>query len=303
MDGILNINKPIGMTSFDVVARIRKLTGTRKAGHAGTLDPDASGVLPVCVGRATRIMEFLMEKDKAYRVGLSLGRATDTQDASGRTIYEKPVLHDDPTIIETIKSFTGTREQIPPMYSAVRVDGQRLYELARKGIEVERKPRTVTFYRIDIIDIVRHRDKVDVTMLVECSKGTYMRTLCHDIGEKLNCGGHMFSLERIRSGPFSIESSYTLEELEELKKQNNLKLAIIETDKALLHFPRVDMDGTDAKKLRNGLMLPAEDLLPGYARVYCGDVFLAVGKVFEKGGRKLIKTHKWINLDWSERMN
>lgn len=303
MDGILNIDKPVGMTSFDVVARIRKLTKIKKVGHAGTLDPDASGVLPVCIGRATKIIEFLMDKDKTYVVGLSLGRATDTQDASGNTLYEKPVLHNDTEIVEVIKSFIGRREQIPPMYSAVRVNGQRLYELARKGIEIDRKPRTVTFHRIDITDIVRQQDRVNVTMLVECSKGTYIRTLCHDIGERLNCGGHMFSLRRIKSGPFFIEDSYALEKLEELKDQNNLASAITEIDKVLLHFPEINLTVSDAMKLNNGLVLPGKGLIPGYIRVYCGNTFLAVGKVFEKEDKKVLKTYKWINLNWPERMN
>ncbi|NMA66681.1 MAG: tRNA pseudouridine(55) synthase TruB [Clostridiaceae bacterium] len=302
MDGVLNIDKPVGMTSFDVVARIRKLTNTKKVGHAGTLDPDASGVLPVCVGRATKIIEFLMDKNKSYRVGLFLGKTTDTQDSSGKTIYEKPVVHENSVIEETIKSFIGRIEQIPPMYSALRVNGQRLYDLARKGIEIERKPRIVTFHSIDIIDIVRHQDKVKVIMDVECSKGTYMRTLCHDIGEKLNCGGHMFSLVRIKSGPFSLDSSFSLDKLEELKNQNELDAAIIGIDKVLPNFPPVNLPEKEALKLRNGLVLSGYELVTGYVRVYCGDIFLAIGKVFEKEGKKFLKTHKWINLNFSERM-
>ena len=201
MNGIINVNKPIGITSFDVVSKIRRLYQIKKVGHAGTLDPDASGVLPLCIGKATKVIEYLMDKDKAYRVELVLGMATDTQDASGNIILEEPVLASNDEIKAAIKSFLGKQEQIPPMYSAVRINGKRLYELARKGIEVERNPRPVTFYKIDISSIERKSDKAVVTFDVECSKGTYIRTLCHDIGELLGCGGLMNALERTRSGP------------------------------------------------------------------------------------------------------
>ncbi len=297
MDGILNINKPSGMTSFDVVGRVRRLAGPKKVGHAGTLDPDANGVLPVCIGRATKIIEFLMDKDKTYRVGLLLGTSTDTQDSSGRIIYEKPVTSTEEEIERIIRGFVGKQEQIPPMYSAIRVDGQRLYNLARKGIEIDRKPRIVTFHRIDIISIEREQDKVKVQMEVECSKGTYIRTLCHDIGEKLNCGGHMFSLTRTVSGPFSITESYTLKDLEELQSQNSLNKAIIEMDKALMQFPAVDLPKKDAKKLKNGLFLPAGNLNSGYCRLYNEGIFLAIGTVFEKNGNNFLKSYKWINLE------
>ncbi len=297
MDGILNINKPSGMTSFDVVARVRRLAQTKKVGHAGTLDPDASGVLPVCVGRATKIIEFLMDKDKTYRVGLLLGTSTDTQDSSGRILYEKPVTSTEKDIERVIKGFVGKQEQIPPMYSAIRVNGQRLYKLAREGIEIDRKPRIVTFHRIDIISIEREQEKVRILLDVECSKGTYIRTLCHDIGERLNCGGHMFSLIRTVAGPFSIDESYTLEELEDLKSQNRLSSAIIDIDKALLQFPAIEISKSNAKKLRNGMFLPANSLALGYYRVYYEGNFLAIGTVFEKGNNKFLKSYKWIKLE------
>ncbi len=297
MDGILNVHKSIGMTSFDVVARVRRLTQMKKVGHAGTLDPDASGVLPVCIGKATKVIEFLMDKDKAYRVGLVLGKATDSQDASGKTLYEKPVLVSNEVIEKAIKEFTGRRQQIPPMFSAIRVNGKRLYDLARQGLEVERKPRLVTFYSIDIIEIKRFTDKVSVTLDVECSKGTYMRTLCHDIGEKLECGGHMASLIRTRSGPFLLEKAHTLEELERLKDGNQLEAALLPMDHAILHLPDVYVSPMEAKRLMNGLTIANKGIL-GYCRVYHEDgSFLAIGKGFEQENGTMLRTHKWIGIN------
>ncbi len=295
MDGILNIYKTTGMTSFDVVSRIRKLCQTKKVGHAGTLDPDASGVLPVCVGKATKVIEFLMDKTKAYRVGLLLGAATDTQDSSGEVLYEKPVRVSQEDIENTIKSFLGETTQIPPMYSAIRVNGQRLYELARKGVEVDRKPRPVNFLSLEILSINRENDKVRVIFDVECSKGTYMRTLCHDIGEKLGCGGHMASLLRTRSGPFSIDNAYKLDELEEKKDTNMLDSILIPMDFALNSLPSVMVSHSDAKRLKNGLNLLIYALLSGFVRVYHeSGCFIAIGKVLTTENDTELRIHKWI---------
>lgn len=297
MDGILNINKPAGMTSFAVVSRIRRICKTQKVGHAGTLDPDARGVLPVCVGKATKVIEFFMDHTKTYRVGLMLGAATDTQDASGNVLYEKPVQASDEEIEVAIKSFLGEIKQIPPMYSAIKINGKKLYELARKGIEVERKPRTVTFYRIDILDMVRRGDKAEVVLDVECSKGTYMRTLCHDIGEKLGCGGYMGSLTRMRSGPFSIENSYSLEELENAE-DGMPDSALLPVDWALNDFPVVRLNDKDARRFRNGLDVPREDLTEGFVRVYHeSGGFMAVGKIIIRDKRPELRIYKWIGCD------
>jgi len=257
MNGIIIVNKPTGITSFDVVSRIRRLYQIKKVGHTGTLDPDASGVLPLCIGKATKVIEYLMDEDKAYRVGLLLGAATDTQDATGSIILEKPVLVSDEEIETAINSFMGDQEQIPPMYSAVRIKGKRLYELARRGIEVERSPRPITIYKIDILNIERKSDKVHVTFEVECSKGTYVRTLCHDIGQLLGCGGHMNSLIRTRSGPFMLDDSYTLDDLEEIKSKMKLETALISMDKALLKMPSVYISHNNALRLKNGLSVPS----------------------------------------------
>ncbi|MCX7774206.1 MAG: tRNA pseudouridine(55) synthase TruB [Clostridia bacterium] len=296
MHGILNIHKTTGMTSFDVVAKIRRLFNTKKVGHAGTLDPDAGGVLPVCVGKATKVIEYMMEKDKAYRVGLMLGAATDTQDASGHVLYENKVESSFESIEHTIKSFVGPMEQIPPMYSAIKVDGKKLYELARQGVEIERKPRPVTFYGIDILSMENVGDKVRVIMDVNCSKGTYMRTLCHDIGEKLGCGGHMESLVRTRSGPFLLKDAYTLESLNELKAKNRLEEALLPMDQALVQLDAVHVNDEEAKRLLNGLTIGLSDYKTEYVRIYGLErQFLAIGKaVADQNGAKGLKTHKWI---------
>lgn len=298
MDGIFNINKPMGITSFGVVARMRRICETKKVGHAGTLDPDAVGVLPICVGRATKVIEFLMDKDKAYRVELMLGTATDTQDSSGVILYEKPVKALKNEIEDVILSFLGEGMQIPPMYSAVRVNGKRLYELARKGIEVERKPRHINISKLDILTLDTKGDKVIATLDIECSKGTYIRTLCHDIGIKLGCGGHMSSLIRTRSGPFMIKNSYTLEEIEELKNGHRLDMAMMTADKAILNLPSVYITEKEAIKLKNGLNLVKEDLDLGFSRVYHENgTFLAIGNAIIYNNHLTLKTHKWIKND------
>lgn len=298
MDGILNINKPTGITSFDVVAKVRRLTGTKKVGHAGTLDPDASGVLPICVGKATKVIEFLMEKDKSYLVGLMIGKSTDTQDASGKTLYEKTVEAPNEEIRKVISGFLEKREQTPPMYSALRVDGKRLYDLARQGIEIERKPRPITFFSINIISLERQEDKVNAILDVSCSKGTYMRTLCHDIGEELGCGGHMTSLIRTRSGPFLLENAYNLETLEQLKNSQQLESAFITMDQAILRFPAIYLSKPEAKRLKNGLELTLKNLVSGFYRIYLEDgCFLAIGKSYEQENVSIMRTYKWIETN------
>ncbi len=184
-DGIININKEKGYTSHDVVARLRGILGQKKIGHTGTLDPDAVGVLPVCLGKATKLCDLLTDKEKTYQTVLLLGTETDTQDISGQVLRECAVTADPAKICACIQSFQGEIMQIPPMYSACKVQGKRLYELAREGIQVERKPRPVQIHHITVIDMASPR----VFMEVTCSKGTYIRTLCHDIGQKLGCGG------------------------------------------------------------------------------------------------------------------
>lgn len=211
MDGILNIYKEKGYTSHDVVAKLRGILKTKKIGHTGTLDPDAQGVLPVCVGRATKLCDMLTDKDKAYETVMLLGKTTDTQDITGSVLSESELGEDITAekVTEVINSFVGEYMQVPPMYSALKVNGKKLYELARSGIEVERKARKVYIYSIEIKDISLPR----VTMTVNCSKGTYIRTLCHDIGETLGAGGCMEELLRIKSGQFEINDSIKIDDV------------------------------------------------------------------------------------------
>lgn len=214
MDGIINIYKEKGYTSHDVVAKLRGILKQKKIGHTGTLDPDAVGVLPVCMGKATRLCDMLTYKDKEYEAVIKLGIVTDTLDSSGNIIKESSYTSDEDTLRKVILSYVGDIEQIPPMYSAIKIEGKKLYELARKGIEVERTARKVTIHSIDILDI--DLDQQLVTIKTNVSKGTYIRSLCDDIGRSLGCGACMDRLKRTRSGVFDIKESITLDKVSEL---------------------------------------------------------------------------------------
>ena len=214
MEGILNIDKPEGMTSHDVVNRVRRACGLRRVGHAGTLDPLATGVLVVCVGRATRLAEYVVGQPKEYVAVVRLGQTTDTYDADGTILEERPVSADSATIQTALQQFTGPIEQIPPMYSAIKRDGKPLYKLARQGIEVERKARAITIYNLTLED----RTENDITLRVACSTGTYIRSLAHDLGEVLGCGGHIVALRRTRVGSFSAENAVPLDQLTARKR-------------------------------------------------------------------------------------
>jgi tRNA pseudouridine55 synthase len=295
MNGILNIMKPPGMTSFDVVAFLRRLTSTKKIGHTGTLDPLAAGVLPVCIGNATKAIEYLMDKDKLYRAELTLGISTDTQDSSGKIISERDVNGTDDEITEAIKSFTGRYSQIPPMYSALKVGGKKLYELAREGKTIDRNPREVMIYSVDMIRI--ERDKlVKILFDIHCSKGTYIRTLCNDIGEKLGCGGHMSFLLRQKSGAFLLSQSLTLEETAELADNGSLESVLISIDKVLEGFEPVKIDEMAEKKLLNGQRIPVEaktDTDKRLVRVYGSENrFLAIGELTKSGDISILRSVK-----------
>lgn len=212
MNGVLNIYKPQEMTSHDVVAIVRKALNTKKVGHTGTLDPMATGVLPICVGRATKIVDFIQSDKKTYRAEITLGTATDTEDCWGEVVETKPVQVDDASFKHAIESFVGEIEQVPPMYSALKVNGKKLYELARQGKTVERKARKRTIYSIFDIVIDGHKASFSVT----CSKGTYIRTLCTDIGKHLDTLAHMSALERISSGPFMVDNAITIDQVRDL---------------------------------------------------------------------------------------
>ena len=235
MDGILNVYKEAGYTSHDVVAKLRGILQQKKIGHTGTLDPDAVGVLPICLGKATRVCDLLTEKDKVYKAVMLLGTVTDTQDLSGHVLKTEDVSNmTEQEVLFAIQSFAKGYDQIPPMYSALKVQGKKLYELARAGLEVERKPRYVEIFEISNIIVSIEEKSVDFT--VHCSKGTYIRTLCHDIGEKLGCGACLKSLQRIKAGNFEISEAFTLSQIEQSVGNGTIEKLIVPIDMYLIHI-------------------------------------------------------------------
>ena len=256
-NGVLNVYKEAGFTSHDVVAKLRGICGQKKIGHTGTLDPDAVGVLPVCLGNATKLCDLLAGETKEYEAVLLLGRTTDTQDLTGTVLEERPVTADEKEAREAVLSFLGEYDQIPPMYSALKVNGKKLYELARAGKEVERRPRRV---RIDSLEILK-TELPEITFRVECSKGTYIRTLCDDIGRKLGCGGTMKSLKRTRVGRFEIAQARTLKELEALAGEGRLEEALIPVEELFAGCPRLMVKPEWERLVRNGNELFPEQVL------------------------------------------
>lgn len=248
INGVINIYKERGFTSHDVVAKLRGILKQKKIGHTGTLDPDAEGVLPVCLGKGTRLCDMLTDHSKVYEAVLLLGQSTDTQDASGTVLQEAPVDVSEEKVRETIMSFVGPYDQIPPMYSALKVNGQKLCDLARAGKEVERKARPVEIYEIQIEEIHLPR----VRMIVSCSKGTYIRTLCHDIGEKLKCHGCMESLLRTRVGQFLLKDSLTLAQVEEHRDENRITEIVMPVDQVFSDCPALKLTKDAAKLGYNG---------------------------------------------------
>ncbi len=250
MNGILIVDKPAGMSSFDVVRRVRRWAGTRRVGHAGTLDPFATGVLPIAIGQATRLIEYLMEGDKGYLATLRLGISTTTQDLQGDILVERDWQQvNADSLREAInKDFVGTIQQVPPMYSAIKQNGQPLYKLARQGISVERQPREI---RVDEFRLLEFAPP-DVRFLVACSKGTYVRTLAHDLGERLSCGAHLVDLRRIRCGSFGIEDSFTLEALQSFVDHGD-PLPLMGLRQALADWPAINVEGPTLERLRNGV--------------------------------------------------
>ncbi len=249
-DGIINVYKEKGFTSFDVVAKMRGILGQRKVGHTGTLDPAAEGVLPVCAGKGTRLCDMLTDHDKTYRATMLLGVVTDTQDTTGTVLEEKDASHlTEEEVREAIMSFVGDYDQIPPMYSALKVDGKKLYELAREGKVIERKARPVTIHEI----VIESMNLPEVVMSVSCSKGTYIRTLCNDIGEKLSVGGCMKELLRTKVGRFVLEETLTLAELQKLKEEGRLGEAVFPLEAVFAELPeiRAEEEGLD-KLMKNG---------------------------------------------------
>lgn len=253
INGVINVYKEAGYTSHDVVAKLRGIFRQKKIGHTGTLDPEAEGVLPVCLGKATRLCDLLADHDKVYEAVLHLGITTDTQDMTGKVLAEKAVRVTDAQVRACIASFVGEQMQIPPMYSALKVNGRKLYELAREGREVERKPRKVQFYQIDVLNI----EIPLVSIRVHCSKGTYIRTLCHDIGEKLGCGGCMEKLVRTRVERFEMADARKLCQIEEYVRRGQFSQIIVPVDQMFDQYPAVYTSETGDRPVHNGNAFPA----------------------------------------------
>lgn len=280
-NGIIIIDKPAGWTSMDVCAKLRGMFHEKRVGHAGTLDPMATGVLPVFIGRATRAVEFAADSDKEYIAGLKLGVVTNTQDTTGEILEKRPVEVGGERLRRVLERFTGEVEQVPPMYSAIKIGGKKLYELARKGREVERKPRPVTIHELELLGWPEAGE--DFSLRVVCSKGTYVRTLCHDIGQALGCGGCMSSLRRVKAAGFTLADSVTLEAVQAAVDRGEGESLLLPVDAYFAGLPMLVLKTAGAeKRLRNGGLLTARDIPEGEYRVYGVDkTFLALGRVTE----------------------
>lgn len=284
LDGVLVLHKPAGMTSHDCVARVRRLFQTQKVGHTGTLDPDVTGVLPICIGQATRIVEYLQELPKAYDVVMRLGTATTTEDASGEIVEEKEI---DPSHISVervqsvFRQFVGEIDQVPPMYSAVKIQGKRLYDLAREGITIERQSRKVTIYELDLHEV--KAEPYDISFTCRCSKGTYVRTLCVDIGKALGYPAHMAQLVRVQSGPFHEKQAIPLETLlQRSERGEDLAAALIPIADALSYLPRYEVEAERKKAVLNGLETATPEIsLPegSLIRLFSGGELLGIHRV------------------------
>ncbi len=284
MNGVIIIDKPQGKTSHDIVCIMRKKFGTRRVGHTGTLDPMATGVLPICIGNATRASDMLTESDKKYRAQLLLGKRTDTLDIEGDVFEERAVNVTEQEIRDVIDTFIGEIDQIPPMYSAIKKDGKKLYELARQGIEIEREPRRINIYSIDIIDI----NIPYITVDVHCSKGTYIRSLCDDIGTKLGTGAVMTNLRRTYTAGFSIDDAYTIEQLDAIE---DLSKTLNPTDSLFADLPQIYLNEKQERSIVNGVRMTWRQGEEGKTyRVYGADRrFLCVSRMCD-GKLVLVKS-------------
>lgn len=285
--GILNVNKEKGISSARVVSLVRRALDIKKVGHTGTLDLEASGVLPIVVGKATRVSDYMMTKDKVYETELILGAKTDTLDAAGKIIANSQKVIDKDQFLETMNTFKGEIEQIPPMYSALKVNGKKLYDLAREGIEIERKKRKVNIYDIDLLDFDFPRAKIRVT----CSKGTYIRTLVDDIGEKLGTFAYVDNLVRARVGEFDIKDAIKSEDILEISREDLLK-KLYPIDTALKNFEKIVLDKNYLEKLINGQVVEVEKNYGKIIRVYCEDEFLGLGNNYGENDKNFLKMEK-----------
>jgi len=297
MNGILNIFKPKGISSYQAVKEVRNILGIPKAGHTGTLDPSASGVLLVCIGQATKIAEFLVGMEKHYQGEMILGISTDSQDSEGKIVQRREVKTDidEKRIIDIFQKYTGVISQIPPMFSAVHYKGERLYRLARKGIEVKRSPKEIKIYKLNLMNF--NQKTAIVKFEVICSKGTYIRTLCNDIGDELGCGAHLLNLVRKKVGNFSIEDSLNLEEL---KKEKSLgKRYLISMDSALDELDKIIVKSEATKTVLNGGIISSEQIIeiPNGLKIRKNNFFkifdlegnfLSIGTSIKKNGKNIL---------------
>jgi len=313
--GIINVNKPVGLTSFQVVGRIRKLLGVKKVGHCGTLDPFASGVLPVCVGKATRVVRYMDGYDKTYRCTAHFGASTDTQDREGKVTggrmpsqdeLERMKADDFAALRKLFSELDGDKDQMPPMYSAIKMAGRPLYEYARQGITLERQTRQIRIYNCEV-----HRISADDMLVADfslsCSKGTYIRTICDELGKDLGFGAYADALKRTRCGPFSIESAFSLEDLERLFAAGQVTEFLLSEDFAVAHMPRFEVSEEEAAHIRLGQQMPLEifedrmvpsdteetRLKPHYCAYYSGQL-LAIVLPDEKEGRKILRIERML---------
>lgn len=299
MDKIISILKPTGMTSNDVVGKARKILKIKKIGHTGTLDPDAAGVLPICIGRATKVSELILNKEKAYICELTLGASTDTYDSSGEVVFraKEDFEYNEEVIKKAFDSQRGDIEQYPPKYSALKVNGKRMCDLVRSGRENEivLKPRKVTIKKLDILDINKNK----VRFYVKCSKGTYIRSICNDIGEILGCGGHMSFLLRVSSGKFNLENSITLDELEKYVEDGTVEDYTFDIDYTLDSYPKIVLKDNAVKYYSNGGIIESYRFSEKhytekdeYVRVYSCSKFIGVGKLLRENGKVSVKSDK-----------
>ena len=285
--GILNVNKEKGISSARVVSLVRRALDIKKVGHTGTLDLEASGVLPIVVGKATRVSDYMMTKDKVYETDLILGAKTTTLDAAGEITQKSSKVIDKDEFLAVMNTFIGEIEQVPPMYSALKVNGRKLYDLAREGIEIERKRRRVNIYDIDLLDFDFPRAKIRVT----CSKGTYIRTLVDDIGEKLGTFAYVDKLVRARVGEFDIKDAIKSEDILEISREDLLK-KLYPIDTALKNFEKIVLDKSYLEKLINGQVVEVEKNYGKIIRVYCEDEFLGLGNSYRENNKNFLKMEK-----------
>ncbi|MDE1463259.1 tRNA pseudouridine(55) synthase TruB [Spartinivicinus poritis] len=296
ISGIILVDKPQGLTSNQVLQQVKRLFGAAKAGHTGSLDPLATGVLPICLGEATKYSQYLLDADKGYRTTATLGAKTTTGDAEGEIIEEKPVAHiTEADIDKVLPQFMGEIQQVPSMYSAIKVDGQPLYKLARQGVEIERKARTVRIYSLKKLQYQASELKLEVL----CSKGTYIRSLVEDIGEQLGCGGYVSELRRFSAGPYDEEQLYTFEQLQQVRDDGGhqaLDELLLPVDTAVMHWPEILLTETTGFYVQQGQPVTVSKApTSGWVRLYLGEQrqFIGIGEIDDEGRvapRRLIKT-------------